>query len=319
MLLDSSRDVLFLSAKRTAFGAFGGALKDLRATDLGTIAAQAALAQADVRPDEIDEVIFGNVLQTTPEDVYCARHIGLRAGLPVETPALTVNRLCGSGFQAIVTAAQEIRTGDAEMALVGGTESMSQAPHAIRGARWGYAFGKAPPVEDLLWTALDRQLRRLRDGPDRRDRRRAPRDRSRRLRRVRAAVAEALGRRRRSRALPRRDRARRGARAQGRDADLRARRAPAAADHARRAGQAGAGVQDRRHRHRRQRVGHRRRRRRAGRRVARRRRAHAAQAARPPGRVGLRRRRSQGDGDRSRACDCQGAVARATCDSTRWI
>ena len=154
MLLDSSRDVLFLSAKRTAFGAFGGALKDLRATDLGTIAAQAALAQADVRPDEIDEVIFGNVLQTTPEDVYCARHIGLRAGLPVETPALTVNRLCGSGFQSIVTAAQEIRTGDAEMALVGGTESMSQAPHAIRGARWGYAFGKAPPVEDLLWTAL---------------------------------------------------------------------------------------------------------------------------------------------------------------------
>ena len=154
MLLDSSRDVLFLAAKRTAFGAFGGALKDLRATDLGTIAAQAALAQAGVRPDEIDEVIFGNVLQTTPEDVYCARHIGLRAGLPVETPALTVNRLCGSGFQSIVTAAQEIRTGDAEVALVGGTESMSQAPHAIRGARWGYAFGKAPPVEDLLWTAL---------------------------------------------------------------------------------------------------------------------------------------------------------------------
>jgi len=154
MLLDSSRDVLFLSAKRTAFGAFGGAFKDLRATDLGTIAAQAALAQANVRPEEIDEVVFGNVLQTTPEDVYCARHIGLRAGLRVETPALTVNRLCGSGFQSIVTAAQEIRTGDAEMALVGGTESMSQAPHAIRGARWGYAFGKAPPVEDLLWTAL---------------------------------------------------------------------------------------------------------------------------------------------------------------------
>jgi acetyl-CoA acyltransferase 2 len=154
MLLDSSRDVLFLSAKRTAFGAFGGALKDLRATDLGTIAAQAALVQAGVRPEEIDEVIFGNVLQTTPEDVYCARHIGLRAGLPVETPALTVNRLCGSGFQAIVTAAQEIRTGDADVALVGGTESMSQAPHAIRGARWGYPFGKAPPVEDLLWTAL---------------------------------------------------------------------------------------------------------------------------------------------------------------------
>jgi acetyl-CoA C-acetyltransferase/acetyl-CoA acyltransferase 2 len=129
-------------------------LKDLRATDLGTFAAQAALSQAGVPVDEVDEVIFGNVLQTTPEDVYCARHIGLRAGVPVDKPALTVNRLCGSGFQAIVSAAQEIRTGDADVALVGGTESMSQAPHAIRGARWGYPFGKAPPLEDLLWTAL---------------------------------------------------------------------------------------------------------------------------------------------------------------------
>jgi acetyl-CoA C-acetyltransferase/acetyl-CoA acyltransferase 2 len=154
MMLDSRRDVLFLSAKRTAFGAFGGVLKDLRATDLGTFAAQAALAQAGLAAAEVDEVIFGNVLQTTPEDVYCARHIGLRAGVPVEKPALTVNRLCGSGFQAIISAAQEIRSGDAEVALVGGTESMSQAPHAIRGARWGYPFGQAPPVEDLLWTAL---------------------------------------------------------------------------------------------------------------------------------------------------------------------
>ena len=153
-MLDSSRDVLFVSAKRTAFGAFGGAFKDLRATDLGTQAAQAALAQSGFRPDEIDEVFFGNVVQTTPEDVYCARHIGLRAGVPVERPALTVNRLCGSGFQAIISAAQEIKSGDADVALAGGTESMSQAPHAIRGARWGYPFGKAPPLEDLLWTAL---------------------------------------------------------------------------------------------------------------------------------------------------------------------
>jgi acetyl-CoA C-acetyltransferase/acetyl-CoA acyltransferase 2 len=151
---DRSRDILFVAAKRTAFGAFGGALKDLRATDLGTAAARAALAQSGFRADEIDEVVFGNVLQTTPEDVYCARHIGLRAGLPIETPALTVNRLCGSGFQAIITAAQEIRTGDADVALVGGAESMSQAPHAVRGARWGLPFGKAPPLDDLLWSAL---------------------------------------------------------------------------------------------------------------------------------------------------------------------
>jgi acetyl-CoA acyltransferase 2 len=154
MMLDSSRDVLFVSAKRTAFGAFGGAFKDLRATDLGTYAAQAALAQAGFAPEAIDEVFFGNVVQTTPEDVYCARHIGLRAGVPVERPALTVNRLCGSGFQAIVSAAQEIKSGDADVALCGGTESMSQAPHAVRGARWGYPFGKAPALEDLLWTAL---------------------------------------------------------------------------------------------------------------------------------------------------------------------
>jgi acetyl-CoA acetyltransferase family protein len=154
MMLDSSRDVLFVSAKRTAFGAFGGAFKDLRATDLGTYAAQAALTQAGFAPEEIDEVFFGNVVQTTPEDVYCARHVGLRAGVPVERPALTVNRLCGSGFQAIISAAQEIKSGDAEVALAGGTESMSQAPHALRGARWGYPFGKAPPLEDLLWTAL---------------------------------------------------------------------------------------------------------------------------------------------------------------------
>jgi len=151
---DPARDILFVAAKRTPFGAFGGALRDRRATDLGTVAAQAALAQSGFRPDEIDEVVFGNVAQTTPEDIYCARHIGLRAGLPVERPALTVNRLCGSGFQAIISAAQEIRTGDADVALVGGTESMSQAPHVVRGARWGIPFAKAPPLEDLLWTAL---------------------------------------------------------------------------------------------------------------------------------------------------------------------
>jgi acetyl-CoA acetyltransferase family protein len=147
-------EVWFLAAKRTAFGAFGGALRDFKATDLGVAAATAVLAEAGLPPDRVDQVIFGNVLQTTPEDVYCARHIGLRAGVPVDRPALTVNRLCGSGFQAVVSAALEIQHGEAEFALVGGAESMSQAPHAIRGARWGYPFGKAPPIEDLLWTAL---------------------------------------------------------------------------------------------------------------------------------------------------------------------
>jgi acetyl-CoA acetyltransferase family protein len=143
-----------VAAKRTAFGAFGGTLKGVRATELGAHASRAALAQSGLETREIDQVIFGNVSQTSPDDPYCARHVGLRAGLPIEVPALTVNRLCGSGFQAVVSAAQEIRTGDADTCLVGGTESMSLAPHVVRGARWGYALGKAPPLEDLLWTCL---------------------------------------------------------------------------------------------------------------------------------------------------------------------
>jgi acetyl-CoA acyltransferase 2 len=143
-----------VAAKRTAFGAFGGSLRALRATELGAHAARAALNQSGLAPEEIDQVIFGNVAQTSSDDAYCARHVGLRAGLPVAVPALTVNRLCGSGFQALVSAAQEIRTGDADACLVGGTESMSAAPHVIRGARWGVAFGKPPPLEDLLWTTL---------------------------------------------------------------------------------------------------------------------------------------------------------------------
>ena len=129
------RDCWIVAAKRTAFGAFGGTLKSVRATELGAHASRAALAQSGLEPREIDQVIFGNVSQTSADDPYCARHVGLRAGLPIEVPALTVNRLCGSGFQAVVSAAQEIRTGDADTCLVGGTESMSLAPHVVRGAR----------------------------------------------------------------------------------------------------------------------------------------------------------------------------------------
>jgi acetyl-CoA C-acetyltransferase/acetyl-CoA acyltransferase 2 len=149
-----ARDAWVVGAKRTAFGAFGGALRDCRATQLGAHAGAAALSQARLESAAVDHVIFGNVVQSCRNDAYCARHVGLEAGLPVETPALTVNRLCGSGFQAVVSAAQEIRTGEAEVCLAGGTELMSAAPHVVRGARWGYAFGKAPPLEDLLWTTL---------------------------------------------------------------------------------------------------------------------------------------------------------------------
>ncbi len=154
--MKSTSEVVFLSGRRTPFGAFGGALRGMSATDLGVHAAQAALASAGVSPAAVQHVVFGNALQTAADAIYLARHVGLRAGVPVETPALTLNRLCGSGFQAIVTGAQEILLGEAEVVLCGGTESMSQAPHVIRGARWGdLRLGEAGGfMEDLLWAAL---------------------------------------------------------------------------------------------------------------------------------------------------------------------
>jgi acetyl-CoA acyltransferase 2 len=149
-------DVVFLSAARTGFGTFGGALRDLSATDLGVHAARGALERAGIEADAVQHVIFGNALQTSADAIYLARHVGLRAGLPLHVPAITLNRLCGSGFQAIVTGAMEILLGEAEVALCGGTESMSQAPHVIRGARWGdQRLGPAGKFyEDLLWEAL---------------------------------------------------------------------------------------------------------------------------------------------------------------------
>ena len=150
----SNRDIVFLSGVRTPFGTFGGTLKDFSAIDLGAIAARAALERAGIEPAEIGHAIFGNALQTSADAIYYARHVALKAGCPIETPALTVNRLCGSGFQAIVSGAQEILLGQAEAALVGGGESMSQAPHVTRGIRWGTPLGKMPVMEDLLWEAL---------------------------------------------------------------------------------------------------------------------------------------------------------------------
>jgi acetyl-CoA acetyltransferase family protein len=147
-------DVVFLSAVRTGFGAFGGALKDLSATDLGVFAAEAALARSGVAATDVDHVVVGNALQTSADAIYLARHIGLRVGLPVETPAVTVNRLCGSGFEAVVEGARQILLGESEIVLAGGAESMSQAPHVVRGARWGLRLGPAAPLEDLLWEAL---------------------------------------------------------------------------------------------------------------------------------------------------------------------
>ncbi len=147
-------DIVLLEGIRTGFGAFGGSLKDQSATDLGVVAAKGALERAHVDPAWIDHVVFGNVLQTSPDAIYLARHIGLRAGVPKETPALTLNRLCGSGQEAIVTGARLILTGEADFVLAGGAESMSQAPHIVRGARSGIGFGATVPFEDMLYTAL---------------------------------------------------------------------------------------------------------------------------------------------------------------------
>ena len=151
---NSSRDVVFLSAVRTPFGTYGGALRDVPVTDFTVAAATAAIQRAGIGPEDIDSTTFGNVLYTTADSIYFSRHVALKAGCRTETPALTVNRLCGSGFQSIVSGAEEILLGDARVCLVGGADSMSQAPHVSRGLRWGVPLGKSPPLEDSLWEAL---------------------------------------------------------------------------------------------------------------------------------------------------------------------
>ena len=149
----ATKDVVFLSGVRTGFGAFGGSLKDLSAIDLGAAASRHAIQRSGVPAGDFGHTVFGNALQTSADAIYMARHVGLKAGLPIETPAVTVNRLCGSGFEAITQGAQLILLGEADAVLAGGAESMSQAPHVVRGARWGLRLGPAP-LEDLLWESL---------------------------------------------------------------------------------------------------------------------------------------------------------------------
>ena len=149
----SGTDVVFLSGVRTGFGSFGGSLKDLSAIELGAIASRQALERSGVPAGDVGHTVFGNALQTSVDAIYMARHVALKAGLPIETPAVTVNRLCGSGFEAITQGAQLIMLGETQVVLAGGGESMSQAPHVVRGARWGLRLGPAP-LEDLLWEAL---------------------------------------------------------------------------------------------------------------------------------------------------------------------
>src|SRR5437588_3726651 len=135
--MNSPTDIAIVSGARTPMGRYCGKLKDFTAMELAAVAGQEAIRRSGVDPKEFDHAVFGNAQQTSGDALYGARHVALKAGLPIETPALTVNRLCGSGLQAIVNGAQMIQLGEARKVLAGGMESMSQAPHVIRGARTG--------------------------------------------------------------------------------------------------------------------------------------------------------------------------------------
>jgi acetyl-CoA acetyltransferase family protein len=146
-------DIAIVSGARTPFGRYCGKLKDFTAQELGAIAAKGAMERASVDPKEVDHAVFGNAQQTSGDALYGARHVGLRAGLPIEVPALTVNRLCGSGMQAIVNAAQLVQLDEAKVVLAGGMEAMSQAPFVIRG-RDGFTLAPGGKLEDSLMVAL---------------------------------------------------------------------------------------------------------------------------------------------------------------------
>ena len=145
-----------IDGSRTAFGTFGGALKDVSDIDLGVVVAEEAIKRSGIPVSDVEEIIFGNVIQTSGNSAYLARHIGLKSGMEESTSALTLNRLCGSSMQSIVSGAQTIAVGDADVIVAGGTENMSLAPHVLRGTRFG-SPNKAPLVDDMLWDTLTDQ------------------------------------------------------------------------------------------------------------------------------------------------------------------
>jgi len=154
-----SRGVFVVAAKRTPFGTFGGSLKGHSPVDLQVLASQSAIASCGIKPENISSVCIGNVLNaSSPDAPYLARHVALRCGLPIPTPALIVNRLCGSGFQSIVNGVQEILVGDSEVVLTGGTDNMSACPYAVRDIRFGTRLGMDPKLEDMMWTSLTDML-----------------------------------------------------------------------------------------------------------------------------------------------------------------
>ena len=151
--MSTARDVVIVDGVRTAIGTFGGSLRDVPPTELGAIVAREALSRAKVSPAEVGHVVFGNVIHTEPKDMYLSRVAAITAGIPKEVPALTLNRLCGSGLQAVVTAAQMIMLGDAKVAVAGGAESMSRSPYSLPGVRWGQRLGDSAAV-DMMLSAL---------------------------------------------------------------------------------------------------------------------------------------------------------------------
>ncbi|WP_342052674.1 MULTISPECIES: beta-ketothiolase BktB [unclassified Cupriavidus] len=150
-----TREVVVVSGVRTAIGTFGGALKDVAPTDLGALAVRESLARAGVSGDDVGHVVFGNVIHTEPKDMYLARVAAVQGGVSIHAPALTLNRLCGSGLQAIVSAAQTILLGDADVAIGGGAESMSRAPYLAPAARWGARMGDAKLLDMMLGALHD--------------------------------------------------------------------------------------------------------------------------------------------------------------------
>src|ERR1051326_62742 len=151
--MSQATDIAIVSGARTPMGRYCGKLRDFTAMDLAAIAGQEAIKRSGVDPKEFDHAVFGNAQQPSGDALYGARHVGLKAGLPIETPALTVNRLCGSGMQSIVNAAQMIQLGEANVVLAGGMEAMSQAPFVIRG-RDGFTLSPGGKLEDSLMVAL---------------------------------------------------------------------------------------------------------------------------------------------------------------------
>src|SRR5947199_2835794 len=151
----TQREVVVLSGVRTAIGDFGGGLKDKPPTELGAAVVREAVARAGIKPEEVEHVVFGNVIHTDVHDMYLARVAAVKGGIPVETPALTLNRLCGSGLQAIVSAAQTIKLGDADVAVAGGAESMSRAQYWIGGLRWGQRMNNAAVVDAMVGAITD--------------------------------------------------------------------------------------------------------------------------------------------------------------------